>query len=851
MDLTQRKLTREEWNSVELPISNDEKKVIDLIKKGFHNTSILYNDTYTILSYLKLQSNDTIDGYIFHRYFQDTVQKQIEKHSLPYEITKTKAKTVIKKVDSIRIEQNTDEQLQTMKDRIYEFLLLTMISKMLKYHKNQNNRWIYYYYTIRNFRNLNVSCPNKKLLDYVNFIVSHFETDLSIENIIHRSADYIERNEFLTKFSDMKLYQHQKDIYEVFSNPNPKGNLVLYIAPTATGKTLTPIGLSEKYKVIFVCAARHVGISLSKYAISAQKKIAFGFGCSSTEDIRLHYFAAKEYTKDWRSGGIRKVDNTIGDKVEILICDIKSYIYAMYYMMAFNPKENIITYWDEPTITMDYNDHPCHEVIHQNWKENVIPNLVLSSATLPKQSELMDTIHDFRDKFPGCNIHSIDSYDCKKTIPIINKSGYAELPHYLFSEYRMIMSCVEHCESYLTLLRYFDLEEISKFVLYINENKLLNDDTLYINNHFRGIDDISMTKIKLYYLEILNNIDMDNWSDIYNHFQEERKVRIAPNQKEIDMPITKSHSDSHVEMSNMRKGGPLRKSQSVQIVPTKRIDKYIKGQTGIFITTRDAYTLTDGPTIYLADDVDKIAKFYLQQSHIPSSILQTIMESITFNNMLNNKISKLEKDIEDVVAKEEGKEKKISDGRFDDATRKKIKEAERLRGLIKTVSLNDVYVPNKLQHIEKWTHSDTLIAPPFTSDLCDSDVERIMRISDIEDIWKVLLLMGIGLFSQNRSIVYTELVKEFADAQKLYMIIANGDYIYGTNYQFCHGFIGKDLQNMTQEKAIQAMGRIGRNKLQQTYSVRYRDDNLIRKLYQKYDNKPEVVNMNRLFSSHE
>jgi hypothetical protein len=111
--------------------------------------------------------------------------------------------------------------------------------------------------------------------------------------------------------------------------------------------------------------------------------------------------------------------------------------------------------------------------------------------------------------------------------------------------------------------------------------------------------------------------------------------------------------------------------------------------------------------------------------------------------------------------------------------------------------------------------------------------------------------MGIGLFSQNRSIVYTELVKEFADAQKLYMIIANGDYIYGTNYQFCHGFIGKDLQNMTQEKAIQAMGRIGRNKLQQTYSVRYRDDNLIRKLYQKYDNKPEVVNMNRLFSSHE
>ena len=55
---------------------------------------------------------------------------------------------------------------------------------------------------------------------------------------------------------------------------------------------------------------------------------------------------------------------------------------------------------------------------------------------------------------------------------------------------------------------------------------------------------------------------------------------------------------------------------------------------------------------------------------------------------------------------------------------------------------------------------------------------------------------------------------------------------------------------MTQEKSIQAMGRVGRNKIQQEYTLRFRDDSLIRKLLLPSDNKPEVRNMNRLFNSY-
>jgi hypothetical protein len=45
------------------------------------------------------------------------------------------------------------------------------------------------------------------------------------------------------------------------------------------------------------------------------------------------------------------------------------------------------------------------------------------------------------------------------------------------------------------------------------------------------------------------------------------------------------------------------------------------------------------------------------------------------------------------------------------------------------------------------------------------------------------------------------------------------------------------------------MGRVGRNKLQFEYSLRFRDDSIIYKLFKKDNDKPEVKNMARLFNS--
>jgi hypothetical protein len=226
------------------------------------------------------------------------------------------------------------------------------------------------------------------------------------------------------------------------------------------------------------------------------------------------------------------------------------------------------------------------------------------------------------------------------------------------------------------------------------------------------------------------------------------------------------------------------------------------------------------------------------------------MTVIEANTKLNEKIAILEKDLEDGTKKDEGKEKKMNEGRVDPEMKKLMYKIEALKLQVKTVALNTAFVPNTKEHIYKYASKvETFSGTPYTSAISEYIVEQIMLLDDVEDNWKLLLLMGIGLISTHNSSRYTEIMKTLAQEQKLYLIIASTDYIYGTNYQFSHGYISKDLGCISQEKCVQAMGRVGRNKLQHDYTIRFRDNSLILKLFQKELDKPEVYNMNLLFNS--
>jgi hypothetical protein len=255
--------------------------------------------------------------------------------------------------------------------------------------------------------------------------------------------------------------------------------------------------------------------------------------------------------------------------------------------------------------------------------------------------------------------------------------------------------------------------------------------------------------------------------------------------------------------------------------------------------------------------------------------MKDINEKIEYNNQINERIDLLEKELEfeenkmaaklagnsadtskeakKLMGKKDGKGKskianKIVDKTEDRKIAKMREDITTLKSMAKNATLDDMFIPNRIVHLEKWAKGlNTKSA--FTSDIEESIIVSIMLLKDVDDSWKILLLLGIGVFTEHRSSAYTEIMKKLADQQKLYLIIADSDYIYGTNYQFCHGYLSKDLE-LTQEKIIQALGRIGRNNIQQEYSARFRDDTQVTTLFTKFasEDKPEVINMNQLFN---
>ena len=857
MDFTQTKLTKMEWQMIEQPLDSKEMNVLKLIKDGMTDVEISVNTNLSLFQYLKISYSLEMEDHLYNIYFSTIVARI--KTNEPEIVIRSSSKPKIKTADKIRLEQTK----KSIENIAFEFILLKHIEAI----SNEESNFEFHYYTLYNISKVRIPNLNRHVIYITEHILNKYKDRSSTKQYILKSVNIIEKNSNLLKYKNMGLYDHQKQIYQAVKSSNPK--LILYIAPTGTGKTLTPIGLSEQYKVIFVCAARHVGLSLARSAISIQKKVAFAFGCNSTNDIRLHYYAAADY-KINRHGGIGKVDNSNGCKVEIIICDVKSYLLAMSYMLLFNLPESLIVYWDEPTISMDYSEHELHETIHNNWVETLIPNVVLSSATLPKCKDLPNVTSDFQLRFEGAEIINIVSHECVKTIPILDNSGNIFVPHYSSRNYCEVFDMAMYCSTNLTLLRYLDLGEIVSFLLRLTEIGHLR-----IEDYFTDIAMITMEKIKNFYLETLMNIDPDIWECLYDELQISRKTYIESLTLSSVSSLTgssikksfsvQSSMSNSVISTTKNQGTSLRRLHSIQDIttpdsnstssPTQSTEK--SGTFGLYVTTGDSYTLTDGPTIFLAEDVEKIATFCIQQAKIPSVIIDDMLSKIEKNNQLSERISILEKELEDL--QESGKdkdkdkddrdnEKKHSKGNIGGSggTTKIKRELDNLRMLVRPINLYDAFIPNRASHLKKWAPTNIDIGTPFTSNLDEATVVEIMSLNNVNVSWKILLLMGIGIFTTHQNHRYLEIIKQLASNQQLYLIIASSDYIYGTNYQFCHGYLSKDL-TLTQEKIIQSIGRIGRNYIQQNYSVRMRDNNAIKTLFTEQGITPEIINMNRLF----
>ena len=587
MNLTQQKLTKEEWDFLEIPLDNKEMFILKYIKNNV-NLSDKYNSNLSLLKFLKLEDNDIFHIHFYNNYYKKIIIKLNKKYNIDYNINiDSNSNKKMKKADIIRISKYGEKDI-LKNNKIYENIIIKLLKNYLSNKKSK------YYFTLFKLIKYNVVGFNNYLKQYIYYVLSKFKDTINKTKLLKKASEYIEQNEYLSKYEDITLYNHQKQLFNVFRNKNSK--IVLYQAPTGTGKTISPIGLVDKYKVIFTCAAKHVGLQLAKSCISLGIPIAVAFGCMTPDDIRLHYFSAKDFIRNRNSGGVFKVDNSNGEKVELIITDVQSYNIAMNYMLAFNKEENIVWYWDEPTISLDYSEHKFHKILKNNWDNNNISKIILSSATLPNEDEILPVLENYKRKFNGETV-SIKSYDCKKTIPLINSKGDVIVPHLYYDNYDLFKKSIKFLEKNKTILRYVDLSKICEFIVYLNKTDSIKD-IFTINKYFDNIDDITINNIKLYYLRLCKNID-------------ENKFKIIKNE---------------LKMKNMY-------------------------ESCIKITTDDAHTLTNGPTIFMTNDVEKMALFYLQASNIPNKELDDILDIIDENMEYKSELEKILKNEKERLAK--------------------------------------------------------------------------------------------------------------------------------------------------------------------------------------------------------
>jgi hypothetical protein len=346
MEFTQTKLTRYEWESMEQAVDAKEIEILKMIYNGFHNTEIDCRLFSTIHQILKLDHPDK-DYHIYVSFFKKTVDALVKKYDYK-KVEVTVPKKPLNSADKIRLSsshKNVDESVES--------LVLTLITK---FAKTSRSRELYYYNVqyLSTIYNL-----NSIIQSFVTDFLSTFESTMNINTFIINTHKYLENNDIF-RFKPLGLYAHQKDIYNIMNTDGPK--LICYRAPTSSGKTLTPIGISKKFRVIFMCASRHIGLSLAKSAVNVGVKVGFSFGCTTSDDVRLHYSSVRTFTEKF---GKKRPVHSDGRNVELMICDIKSYEVAMLYMESFFDPKQIVLFWDEPTISMDYDTHPLHLPAHR------------------------------------------------------------------------------------------------------------------------------------------------------------------------------------------------------------------------------------------------------------------------------------------------------------------------------------------------------------------------------------------------------------------------------------------------------------------------------------------------------
>ena len=170
--------------------------------------------------------------------------------------------------------------------------------------------------------------------------------------------------------------------------------------------------------------------------------------------------------------------------------------------------------------------------------------------------------------------------------------------------------------------------------------------------------------------------------------------------------------------------------------------------------------------------------------------MKNIQEKIHKNTQISEQLSKKRKDYEDKIEKFKDNEKVMENMRFPPDIMELHRDIEALQQKIQELRIEPKFKPNTRDHYKKWcTHEDNEYdeSDVYSSYVGDKETESVMQLYTIHALYKILLLMGIGVFSneimpcdeeniktediKQENNAYVEIMKDLAEQKSLYLIL--------------------------------------------------------------------------------
>ena len=154
MDLNQQKLTKTEWDTTEITVPSDEKEILNLIIKGYHDVNIIYNKNSSIVNYLKLLPADNVMNHLHKEYFQPIIEKLQKKYEFSFESTFSTKLQRINSMEKMKLD-NLSKTIQDCDKKLFEFYLLHIAEQTMRYfYLDNTTKFNKYYYTLHHLMKL-------------------------------------------------------------------------------------------------------------------------------------------------------------------------------------------------------------------------------------------------------------------------------------------------------------------------------------------------------------------------------------------------------------------------------------------------------------------------------------------------------------------------------------------------------------------------------------------------------------------------------------------------------------------------------------------------------------------------